>query len=787
MTNLFNTLMQYRATFWIDIPRQIFVWIDSAIYWLISSVYGLIEDLARIQIFRESTLNNFYNKIYLLLSIFMLFKVSFSIVSYILDPAKTVDKNSGFGKIITNVVIMFVMILSAPIAFKYLTKLQNAILDDDIILNFVFGDVGSTNVNNEIQLADSERCQEWSKIHDGMRKYNPASPGMSIANNNGDYLAVTIYRVFFTLADTKVETGKGPDDHKNGGKTLDVKKGKYVFDFMCNDNNTHISVSDMASFVNAYVDEINEAGSNGYYLIEYKFFVATAVGVFALLMLINIAFETSVRAIKLGFYQLIAPIPIISYIDPNSSKNGVFSKYIKALGKTWISLFIRLFSLYFAIFVIKEFNTNFVQDLGELHSSKFFITLFVIIGALMFAKQLPQLIEELFPGMKMGKMQLNPFKNIAENAAGGKLLLGVGAAAGAAGLGMTTNMGSRIFDGNTWKNRNGKATFGSVMNGIGKTLSSGIAGAGSSGFRAGRMTAKDGKIGKGMWTGYQESNKARFDRDDNLRKAGVVTAGDKFKYFMGSLGADAARLTGNLTKGQRDQIRLQEMKSTLEQSKYNLEQRKNAALEPVKSYSSYMDQIKDEVDNDSAVKKAKENYELAKQGMIKGAHGKGAVAEYKSKFEAAEREAYSKVMSTEYGQKLKSAAISATNSMNLSAEEKTAYSNFDNYSSFKKNRGDSKTLASSRALDFVNDEQNIKAQEAAIHEFENSSDYKMGQATNNDRRSTGTLKAGQQVNPNVGNVMDNPYYDPGYYGNNGGPGRPPRGGNGGGPRGGGRP
>lgn len=442
MTNLFNTLMQYRATFWIDIPRQIFVWIDSAIYWLISSVYGLIEDLARIQIFRESTLNNFYNKIYLLLSIFMLFKVSFSIVSYILDPAKTVDKNSGFGKIITNVVIMFVMILSAPIAFKYLTKLQNAILDDDIILNFVFGDVGSTNVNNEIQLADSERCQEWSKIHDGMRKYNPASPGMSIANNNGDYLAVTIYRVFFTLADTKVETGKGMDDHKNDGKTLDVKKGKYVFDFMCNDNNTHISVSDMASFVNAYVDEINEVGSNGYYLIEYKFFVATAVGGFALLMLINIAFETSVRAIKLGFYQLIAPIPIISYIDPNSSKNGVFSKYIKALGKTWISLFIRLFSLYFAIFVIKEFNTNFVQDLGEVHSSKFFITLFVIIGALMFAKQLPQFIEELFPGMKMGKMQLNPFKNIAENAMFGKQALGLAAFAGGTAIGAVSRMGN---------------------------------------------------------------------------------------------------------------------------------------------------------------------------------------------------------------------------------------------------------------------------------------------------------------------------------------------------------
>lgn len=531
MTNLFNTLMQYRATFWIDIPRQIFVWIDSAIYWLISSVYGLIEDLARIQIFRESTLNNFYNKIYLLLSIFMLFKVSFSIVSYILDPAKTVDKNSGFGKIITNVVIMFVMILSAPIAFKYLTKLQNAILDDDIILNFVFGDVGSTNVNNEIQLADSERCQEWSKIHDGMRKYNPASPGMSIANNNGDYLAVTIYRVFFTLADTKVETGKGPDDHKNGGKTLDVKKGKYVFDFMCNDNNTHISVSDMASFVNAYVDEINEAGSNGYYLIEYKFFVATAVGVFALLMLINIAFETSVRAIKLGFYQLIAPIPIISYIDPNSSKNGVFSKYIKALGKTWISLFIRLFSLYFAIFVIKEFNTNFVQDLGELHSSKFFITLFVIIGALMFAKQLPQLIEELFPGMKMGKMQLNPFKNIAENAVGGKLVTGAAVGAAAMGARGLSQAGSNLyaFGRNRHNLKKGiaeaKGDYDKAeklkrqlkRNNFGRAVGTtfgGLAGGATRGLKSGYNTGKSGSgnIFKGTKQDLQSGNTKRNNR-----------------------------------------------------------------------------------------------------------------------------------------------------------------------------------------------------------------------------------------------------------------------------------
>lgn len=788
MGSMFNILAQHRGSIFVDVPRQVFGWIDAGIYWFMSSVYGLIEDLAKVQIFEQSTLNGFYNKIYLLLSIFMLFKISFSIVSYVLDPSKFSDKSAGFGKIITNILIMLVMLLSAPVAFKYLTKLQNAILDDEVILNFLFGDAGTTAAGDGIILGDEKNCKDWATLNSDNLTYNGLAT--STVKNNGDYLAITIYRSFYSIASPTYTKGNG---YSGSEHSLIEKDGaNSAVNYMCNWSNTDTNVSDMISFINAYYDEGGKS-LTGYYVIEYRWGVATAVGAFALLMLINIAFEIAVRAIKLGFYQLIAPVPIISYIDPKSGKNGMFSKYMKALGKTWASLFVRLFSVYFVVFIIKEFNMHFIDNLGEVNSSKFFINLFVVIGALMFAKQLPQLLEELFPGMKMGKMQLNPLKNIAENAVGGKALLGGAAALGAAGLGMATNMGTRLADKNTWKmrNKNGKLTFGSVMKGLGggltRSVTSGIAGAGSSAFRAGRMTAKDGKIGKGMWTGYQESNKARFDRDDNLRKAGVVTAGDKFKYFMGSLGSDAARLTGNLTKGQRDQITLQEMKANLEKSKYDLEQRKNAALEPVKSYSSYMDQIKNEVDNDSAVKKAKENYELAKAGMIKGAHGKGAVAEYKSKIEAAEREAYSKVMSTEYGQKLKSAAIGATDSMNLSAEEKTAYSNFDNYSSFKKNRGDSKTLASSRALDFTNDEQNIKVQEAEIHEFENNPDYIMGQAVNNDRRSTGTLKAGQQVNPNFGNITDNPFYDPGYYGNNGGPGRPPRGGKGGKPENGGRP
>ena len=81
--NLFNILLTYRKTWLGDIPRSLFSSIDSAVYQMISSVYGLIEDLAHVQIFKEGVIQNFYNKTYALLAIFMVFKLTFSIVSYV--------------------------------------------------------------------------------------------------------------------------------------------------------------------------------------------------------------------------------------------------------------------------------------------------------------------------------------------------------------------------------------------------------------------------------------------------------------------------------------------------------------------------------------------------------------------------------------------------------------------------------------------------------------------------------------------------------------------------------
>ncbi len=618
--NLFNTLIQYRGWKLYDLPRSLFTAIDDGVYGMIGNVYELIMDIANVSVFSTDTLQAFYGKIYALLSIFMLFKLSFSIVSYILDPSKTFDKNAGFGKLITNILVMFIMMLSAPVAFKYLTKLQNAILDDNVIENFVFNIDGSSD-SYSFKVTTDSACKSWNAINS---EFEPTAAVWTPASV-GDGISLRMYRVFFNLADDA--------NGKFGKKSLD-----YSFKFCSNKKINNATIKTMTGAVNDYVEK---SGKGTWYVIEYRMFLATAFGVFVLLMFISIAFDIAVRAAKLGFLQLIAPVPIISYIDPKSGKDGIFQRWIKEVGKTWASLFIRLFSVYFAVFIVSKVEIIFPKDY-QLKSSMFFVELFVIIGALMFAKQLPQLLEQLFPGMKMGNMQLNPFKKVADEALGGKALLGTGAALAAAGLSGATNAAHRIAQ--TAQNVRDEAGFENkaraLFRGIGRTAGSTLAGATRGGINAFGRTSKDGRLFKGAWDGYQTSMFSKKLRDDTLRKAGLENAGfiERARFGAGSVAADLARYAGVLNRGQREQLEaaaqdldIKNRQNALDEEKYdianrkqndlnnanidgrqrqldlekfNTGQEKKRTLQPFKDYSGYATEIKKRIDNHSAVKAA---------------------------------------------------------------------------------------------------------------------------------------------------------------------------------------
>ena len=81
-----------------DLVRALMFFFDNIIYGLIPTIYKLFVYLSEVDLFTGNTqISNLVNHIYVLLGIFMLFKVSFSLLQYIVDPNSFRDSFKRYG------------------------------------------------------------------------------------------------------------------------------------------------------------------------------------------------------------------------------------------------------------------------------------------------------------------------------------------------------------------------------------------------------------------------------------------------------------------------------------------------------------------------------------------------------------------------------------------------------------------------------------------------------------------------------------------------------------------
>lgn len=374
---------------WLEtIFRTLLFWLDSIVYKFIPTVYNLLVNIAETSIFSEDVFTLFSNRIYTLLGVFMLFKVSFSILTYIVDPDAFTDKNKGFGKLISNIIMTLVLLILTPFIFTYAMELQGIILKDNII-----GKLFSTNGVNTTVVADPGNTMAYETFkafyYFDVDRY-PECDSDNFTGNNADFSCI--------------ENISSIEDTASLRKNLEY---------------AHFTGS-----ISVYLDSgiAIMRDSDGNYVMTYTTIFSTITGVVMILLLIVFCFDIAIRSVKLGFLRMLAPVPIISRIDPKKGKD-VFDKWVKTCINTYLDLFIRLLAIYFAIFVITQIiDLRFVdavtgQEMGEVNP---FVKVFIILGALMFAKQLPKLIEDL-TGMKMdGKFTLNPLKKMSEVPIAGK-------------------------------------------------------------------------------------------------------------------------------------------------------------------------------------------------------------------------------------------------------------------------------------------------------------------------------------------------------------------------------
>ena len=125
------------------ILRTLFFHIDRVVYEGIGIVYDLLLKLARTTIIDSATIENVYGRIYALIGIFMLFKISISLINYVLNPDEFIDKEKGMASIVKRIIISLVMLVLIPYGFKEAYALQTIILEDNTLAALIFGEVNN--------------------------------------------------------------------------------------------------------------------------------------------------------------------------------------------------------------------------------------------------------------------------------------------------------------------------------------------------------------------------------------------------------------------------------------------------------------------------------------------------------------------------------------------------------------------------------------------------------------------------------------------------------------------
>lgn len=529
-------ILDVDITMFSQLIRGFFATIDSAVYGFIAVVYNLIEDLANTSILSMTDMNEFASRIYALLGIFMLFKVSFSIISYIVSPDKISDSSTGMGGIIKNVLITLVLILIVPTCFTLLYEAQSAILSENIIPKLLLGTNSDANtIDNEVYVAPA--CQEIESDFEDKQKDEKYATS---AKDNGNYIALMVFRNFYQLGDGSVEPEDssyynekflpaycGFGENRIGVSYL-LQSGIYngpieklpsgALEKFLEGISDIIDIIQPGNYIGRSIGDwvISKLGLGpSTYYIDYNYFISTIVGIFVIFILVSMAFDVAIRSVKLTFLQLISPIPIISYVDPKSGKDGMFKRWYTEVFKTWASLFIRLLALFFGVYLIKQLGQLYRIGNHKYLSSNFWIQLFMLLGVLMFCKELPKLLEQLIPGMKgSGSFKLNPLKRINEDSIGGKFLtggiMGAGAMTASALGGAGANAIHSIRHGKNWKD-----SFKSAGRGLGTGAFYGA----KNGFAAG----KSGKYNVMSETGksIQQSSKHR-NYEDMLAAQGEI-------------------------------------------------------------------------------------------------------------------------------------------------------------------------------------------------------------------------------------------------------------------------
>lgn len=436
-----------------DFFRKIFSVFDEVVYTLVGYIYKILFNIADSTIISSDMMKAFFSRVQLILGVIMIFKISVSLMQYVINPDSFSDKKTGFGQVITRFIVMLAMLtaivpLNIPtsatqknsynsylnqngLLFGTLYSLQHRILKGNTLGKLILGTSRNTVTNNYGEEESSVDFTEDSNMGNAMAayilknfisiNYKEKSPDSEDSvKDESSYMCAPNQKVKASSTDIKrritvtaVSAGVGYAVGTVTSLVLPPPLGLVVGGF------TAILTSEILSdenkigyYYNAWINTddptvvsglVNVRCSDGY-AFAYFPIVSTICGLFLFITLAFSCLDVAIRALKLAILRLISPIAIISYIDPKSTEKGAFGNWVKMLVSTYLELFLRLAILYFVIFIVDSIIHGGIELPITQGLVGAFSTVIIIIGLFYFARQAPKFITDALgiKSMNMG-------------------------------------------------------------------------------------------------------------------------------------------------------------------------------------------------------------------------------------------------------------------------------------------------------------------------------------------------------------------------------------------------
>lgn len=465
-----NLILTAAPKWLISALNSISLFLDRLIYKLMSLAFQVFIAVSEVNLFGDDGLRKMINQIFTVLGVVMLFIMAYEIILLIINPEKLSGEN-GAKRLVTKVLTSIILLILLPTIFNYMQLFQKNIIRSDVIGNLIMGTSSSSSGSFDLKKSGTKMSLSIATAF-----FYPASGGKEYS-----YLSC-LDNTSIEICETYITTYNLALDNNDPSKLF----SKELKDYIKSDD-----------------DE-----SNGEREMRYIPFISTIAAGFAIYAIIAFSLDLGIRVAKLAFLQVVSPIPIAMNITEKESIFG--SKWFGQLKETYLEVFMKLFVIYFSMYVISEFVPSLFTSFAASNEGGIIVqslaTVIVVLGILQFAKKGPELIKQLFNM----ELDISVKRRLNENTFAQR---GVATALGA----------GSVLASNIYKNTaNAEDGFGNKLKGFGSGVVSGVGGLGRGavhGFTASKGIDSWDKVGGAAQKARTATDAATTAREASTKQA----------------------------------------------------------------------------------------------------------------------------------------------------------------------------------------------------------------------------------------------------------------------------